>query len=85
MKLIWDDSDPKEWFILLLEEKPDTNSNVNADNITSISGGDTIVVSDITEVMLETDPSISFRLYIGSDVIRFTPIESSRETVKYIH
>jgi len=73
--IVWDKS-PEEWMLLESDNYLTENDLCNAD---MIQIGDKILISSITEVFLELEPSISFRIYLGSEVLHLTSSSRSRE------
>ena len=69
VSLIWDDSNPLNWFIVFKDKESDDNVVLK------------LLISDVTEVLLEVKPSKSFKIYKSKDVIRLTPCGSSRDVV----
>ena len=66
----WNDTNPINWCLSLKDKESDTDCVQ-------------LLISDISEVMLEVEPSRSFRIYKSSDVVRLTPIlGTSKEEVQ---
>ena len=76
--LIWSKS-PQEWTVLESDIFLTEDDFCNGDVVVM---GENIHISAISEVFLEVEPSVSFRVYMGDsrDVVRFTPVPESRET-----
>ena len=73
--LLWDLS-PSEWRLVAFQNRPrdayDPDEYLNAK---------LILLTDVTEVLLEVAPSTSFRIYLGESkqVVKFTPCPHDRD------
>ena len=76
--LLWSKS-PQEWTVLESDIFLTEDDFCNGDVVVM---GENIHISAISEVFLEVEPSVSFRVYMGDsrDMVRFTPVPESRET-----
>lgn len=74
VRLLWDLM-PSDWRLVAFPEMPkdayDPDEYLHAKQI---------MISDITEVLLEVDPSVSYRIYLGdsNQVVRMTPAPMNR-------
>lgn len=73
--IFWDKS-PEEWFLLESETHLTENDLCNAD---IIAGGEKFLLTSISEVYLELEPTSTFKIYIGSDVLQYTPVNKPRD------
>lgn len=75
VRLLWDLM-PSDWRLVAFPDVPkdayDPDEYLHAKQI---------MIADITEVLLEVDPSVSFRIYLGdkNQVVRMTPSPLNRQ------
>lgn len=72
--ILWDKS-PEDWIFL---ESDTFQAETDLCNGDILMLGENIYISMINEVFLELEPSTSFRIYIGKEVIKLTPLPESR-------